>query len=170
MNNCNEFIEKIYNSDIINNFISKIEPEHLQSDLKQEMAIALLNYDCNKLIELNEQNKLIEFTKGIIWKLGVLPNSNFYKVYRKNFDKKNQEYLKSLQGNEINYTSIKIAESVLEKKLNDNPNSSHEAIIFKKYVELRSCIKVAEYFGVPKKHIFDVVSSVKKELKKNINK
>jgi hypothetical protein len=170
MSNCNEYIEKIYTSTIINTFINKIEPEHLQSDLRQEMALALLTYDCNKLIELNEQNKLIDFAKGIIWKLGVLPNSKFYKVYRKNFDEKNFDYLKSLQGNEINYHSVKIAETILNKKLNDNPNSSHEAMIFKKYVELRSCVKVAEFFGVPKKHIFDVVARVKKELKKSINK
>ena len=138
MSNCNDYIERIYTSPIINDFISKIKPEHLQGDLKQEMIMVLFEMDCNRLATLNNEDRLIDFTKGVIWKLGVLPNSKFFKQYRKNYDEKNIEYLQLTTGHKINFTSVRIAERLLDKKLNDNPNSAHESMIFRKYVELRS--------------------------------
>jgi hypothetical protein len=57
----------------------------------------------------------------------------------------------------------------LNHKLTINANEAHESIIFKKYVELKSCTKVAEYFKIPKSHVFMVVKKTKQELKKAIN-
>ncbi len=38
---CHEYIEFIYKHPVINDFIDKIQPSHLQDDLKQEMAMVL---------------------------------------------------------------------------------------------------------------------------------
>jgi uncharacterized protein with HEPN domain len=57
----------------------------------------------------------------------------------------------------------------LTKKLDIDANNAHEAILFNKYVELRSCQKVADYFMIPRKHVMNVINKTKKELKTKLN-
>jgi uncharacterized protein with HEPN domain len=61
------------------------------------------------------------------------------------------------------------AERHLENKMQGNIMEAHESIIFKKYVELRSCVDVAKYFEIPKDHVFAVVKKMRNELKRAIN-
>lgn len=169
MSDCNEYIEQIYLNPKVNTLISKIKPIELQDDLRQEMAMVLLNYDCEKLIQISKEGKLVPFVISIIWKMGTMQKGNFYKVYKKNDYDKAIEYLQSFTGKEIPMSSAKIASNILEKKLNLNANDAHESMIFTKYVEMRSCSKVANYFGIPHLHVSIVVRKTKKELKTIIN-
>ena len=153
-----------------NKLLSKIEPIELQDDLKQEVALVLLSYDCKKISKLYKKNELLKYTLQIVWNLGVLSKGSFYKVYKKNQVDKAVEYLRSQLGNEIPVKASAIAKKVLKEKLDKNPNDAHESIIFNKYVELRSCKKVADYFMIPHLHVFNVVKKTKEELKQAINK
>jgi hypothetical protein len=65
VNNCNEYIEKIYLHPAIEELIGKIKPIEIQDDLRQELAIALYDYDCNKLIEMSNRNELIYFALNL---------------------------------------------------------------------------------------------------------
>ena len=169
MSPCADLISKIYTNQKVLDLISKIEPASLQDDLKQEMAIVLLNYDCEKLIKINNENNLLPFVLKIIWKMGTLPNGNFYRDYRKKDYDKALEWMKLQIGNKEDNSSVIIAKTILNKKLLSNPNDAHESMLFSKYVELRSCQKVADYFGVPRMHVFQVINKTKEELKKAIN-
>lgn len=170
MSKCHKYIEEIYLHPAFNKLLSKIEPIELQDDLKQEVALVLLSYDCKKISKLYKKNELLKYTLQIVWNLGVLSKGSFYKVYKKNQVDKAVEYLRSQLGNEIPVKASAIAKKVLKEKLDKNPNDAHESIIFNKYVELRSCKKVADYFMIPHLHVFNVVKKTKEELKQAINK
>jgi uncharacterized protein with HEPN domain len=167
--NCNDIIEQLYNNDKINQLISKIQPSQLQDDLKQELAIVLLEYDCDKLKKISREGNIIGFAMQIIWTMGTSNRSPFYNKYRKNEIEKAFEYINSQNGNSIPFYTIQIAEKILQEKLKSTPSDAHESIIFNKYVEMRSCIDVAKYFDIPKDHVFAVVKKMKRELKKAIN-
>jgi len=166
---CNKYIEEVYNNKKVNLLLSKIRPVELQDDLKQEMALALLKLDCKKIVKLNKEGKLINYALGTIWTMGTMTKGSFYKTYKKNDLTKAYEYLKSQLGNDIPNKASVIAKKILTDKLDKNPNDAHESIIFNKYVEFRSCKKVADYFMIPHLHVFNVVKKTKEELKKAIN-
>ena len=163
---CNEIIERIYLHPKINKLISSIKPYHLQDELKQELALVLLEYDCERLLQMQRDEKIVSFAMRVVWKMGTLPNGKFYKIFRKNQtididgnDIQNEEY-------EFPYDEIQTIQNILDMKFNLNANESHEAMIFTKYIELQSCQKVAEFFNIPRLHAFQVIKKVKKEMKK----
>lgn len=168
--NCNEIITQLYQSKEINELISKIEPESVRDDLKQEFALTLLNYDCDKLKKIQSEGNLIGFALKIVWNMSTWNYNDFYKTYKKNNMDKAIEYMKSLIPSKVEFSEAVLAKRILNKKLDIDPNQAHESMIFQKYVELRSCKKVADFFGVPSIHVFEVVRKMKKELKKEINK
>ncbi len=169
MSKCNKYIEEVYNNKKVNLLLSKIRPVELQDDLKQEMALALLKLDCKKIVKLNKEGKLINYALGTIWTMGTMTKGSFYKTYKKNDLTKAYEYLRLQLGNDIPNKASVIAKKILTDKLEMNPNDAHESIIFNKYVEFRSCKKVADYFMIPHLHVFNVVKKTKEELKKAIN-
>ena len=77
--------------------------------------------------------------------------------------------LRTQQGTEIPASVAVKAQKVLDKKMEIDANNAHESIIFKKYVELRNCQKVADYFKIPRLHVLQVVKKTKTELKHAIN-
>jgi hypothetical protein len=166
---CNKYIEEVYNNKKVNLLLSKIRPVELQDDLKQEMALALLKLDCKKIVKLSKEGKLINYALGTIWTMGTMTKGSFYKTYKKNDLTKAYEYLRLQLGNDIPNKASVIAKKMLTDKLEMNPNDAHESIIFNKYVEFRSCKKVADYFMIPHLHVFNVVKKTKEELKKAIN-
>ena len=168
--NCNQIIKEIYNHKAVNKLLSKINPEHLQLDLKQELAIVLLEYDCEKLQRLHSEGNLLRFTLKVLWNMGTLSGSKFNKQYKKNYSDKLIEYFRQ------QYTPDNIdltpAVKLLQTKLTINGNEAHESMIFSKYIELKNCSKVAHFFNIPHIHVFKVVKKTKQELKnalKNAN-
>jgi hypothetical protein len=167
---CNKIIEELYKSKEVNELIGKIEPESIREDLRQELAIILLNYDCDKLKKIKSEGNLIGFVLKIVWNMSTWTYNDFYKTYKKNNIEKAIAYMESLQQSKVSLNEANLANRILQNKLNVDPYQAHESMIFQKYVELRSCKKVADYFGVPSIHIFEVVRRMKKELKSAINK
>lgn len=166
---CNDIIEHLYNNDKINDLIQKIHPIELQQDLKQELAITLLEYDCEKLIKISNEGNILGFAMQIIWTIGTSTRSKFYKLFKQDNNSKAIEYIRLQIGAEMPYKAIITAERHLENKMQGNSMDAHESIIFQKYVELRSCVDVAKYFDIPKDHVFAVVKKMRNELKRAIN-
>lgn len=166
MNKCNKYIEFIYRNEQIAQLIKSVRPEQLQDDLRQEMALALLSIDCEKISEIWASNGLIGFSIKIITNMAFSSTSQFYKKFRKTDLDKALAYLRSQQQlPELNPNFAKIAGKRLEEKYREDELQAHEAILFNKYVDLRSCKKVAEYFQIPEKHVKDVVRKTRAELK-----
>jgi len=169
MSKCSQYIEQIYNHKKIADLISKIKPDELQDDLRQEMALALLSLDCKKIIKLQNDNKLIDYALKMIWLMGTSSTSPFYTAFKKKKEINFDEYYSINTTNNISDVSYKLANKILKDKIDKGPNDAHESIIFNKYVEFNSSVKVAEYFKIPKSHVFAVVKKTKQELKKALN-
>ena len=169
--NCNELVEMIYLHPAINKLIGNIHPKELQNDLRQELAVELLNQDCARLQKINNEGNLIGFALRIVWKMGTLQNGSFYKLFKK---KENYEkalyYLELINNNAVNIKGAEIAMQILDEKMIIDACNAHESMIFKKYIELRSAKKVSEYFGIPMMHTFQVIKKTKEELKNKIRK
>jgi hypothetical protein len=164
--NCNKYIETIYLDPQVNQLIKSVRPEQLQDDLRQEMALALLSINCEKITEIWASNGLIGFSIKIITNMAFSSTSQFYKKFRKSDLDKALAYLRSQQKlPELNPIFANFASKRLEQKHQEDELQAHEAILFKKYVELRSCKKVSDYFQIPEKHVKDVVRKTRQELK-----
>lgn len=168
MAQCNEYIEIIYRHPKIAEFIGSIQPQELQADLRQEMAMALLEYDCDRLMQIHHRGELVQFTMGILWKMGRLQKGSFYKMFKRSTMERDREYMRRLMPDMASDRMSAIALKVLNDKMVINANEAHESMIFHSYVELGTCKKVAEYYGIPKHHVDKVVSKCKAELKRKI--
>jgi hypothetical protein len=167
--NCNDIIQELYNNEKINELIIKIKPTELQDDLRQEFAISLLEYNCDKLIKIRNEGNLLGFALRVLWTIGTSKRSKFYNKFKKNDYEKAIKYFDSQKGKSISIEKVTLVENILKNKLKGSPMDAHESIIFNKYVELRSCNDVANYFEIPSSHVFAVVKKMKQELKKAIN-
>lgn len=169
MDLCKKHIESIYTHPAFNNLISKIKPIELQDDLRQEVAFILLSKECEQILRLKENDELLKYSLQIVWNLATSKNTRFYKMFKRNQTEEAIRYFETLSESEVvSDEQINKANEILEYKMNLNANSAHESILFNKYVELRSCEKVAEYFGIPSIHCYEVIRKTKKELIKAI--
>jgi len=168
--NCREYIEEIYSHPAINNLIKKLDPVELQDEIKQEMALNLLNMPCERVEKIHKEGGLLAYTLRMVWNMAASSTSEFYKKFRK----KNINYLEIndyLYSEESECENCpKIATNILQKKLTEDANSAHESIIFQKYVELESMDKVAKYFNIPRQHVFNVIKTTRKQIKNDIQR
>jgi len=164
MSDCSHQITFIYQHPRVNNLLARIKPESLRDDLKQELALCLLDYPCEKLLMMATDDKLIPFAMRVLWNMATSSTSGFYYKYKKSDLSKAAAYLYTqMPGGSYNAAE---AVKALEGKESGTLYENHEARIFNKYIELESVDKVAEYFGIPFDHVRHVVRSVKAELKK----
>lgn len=163
---CREAIKEVYLSPQVDALIKSVRPEHLQDDLRQEMALALLSIDCEKISEIWASNGLIGYAIKIITNMAFSSTSPFYKKFRKKEYENALQYLSSLAVlPELDIKLAKVVDDRLKQKYQEDELQAHESILFTKYVELRSCKKVAEFYNIPEKHVKDVIKKTKKELK-----
>jgi hypothetical protein len=167
---CRDIIAELYEDKEVNKLINKLDPPELREDLRQEFAVILLDYSCEKLIEAKENGKIVYLAIRILLNMATGTNGYFYRTYRRNRVIEDHEYNKTYSKTIDYIPSAKIARDVLDKKLLLDANEAHESIIFDKYVELRSCKKVADYYGIPQLHVFQVVKKTRNQLKKEIKR
>ena len=169
MSKCSQYIEQIYKHPKVNELISKIQPTELQDEIRQEMAMALLSIDCNKIIKLNKDDKLLPYTLKMVWYMGTGNNNEFKRKFKKKNNINYYDLINVNSGNIVPDYKVEMAKKILMDKIDKGPNEAHESIIFNKYLEFGSGNIVAKYFKIPKSHVFDVIKKTKAELKKAIN-
>lgn len=165
MNDCNSYVENVYTHPDLLSLISKIQPESIRDDLRQEVAISLLEQPCDKIASLFAGDNLLRYTMKVCWLMATSKTSQFFYKYKKNDFAKAVEYL-TLTNNKsaipIKYADV--AKSHLENK-NKDQYDYHEMLLFNRYIELGSCRSVARFYGIPVNHTCNVIAKVKKELK-----
>ena len=166
--NCHKIIERIYQDKQINKLIDKLDPPELREDLRQEFAMVMLNYDCSKIMEYEKAGKLLFFSIRVLMNMATGVNGYFYRTYRKDDSDRARDYLKATAPYQVNTSSAKVARDMLDQKLMMDANEAHESIIFDKFIELQSVMKVAKYYGIPRRHVHEVVQKTRAELKKEI--
>lgn len=165
---CSGIVEHVYTHPDLTGVLSKIRPEAIQQDIRQEMAISLLEQPCEKISKLFQEGNLTRYAIRICWNMAIgngkaqHPLSTTYA--RKQFAQAIQ-YLYDTRS--LPTLDTDLAEQATKQLAGKNRNvyDAHEARIFWKYVELGSGRKVADYFGIPQSHVRKVLLRVKKELK-----
>lgn len=158
-------VAEIYTHPAISSLIAKIKPQSIQDDLKQEIALSLLEQPCDKIAALFAKDNLLRYSMRVCWIMATSKNSGFYKKFRKSDIVQAVEYLRlQTSGSCIPLSFAYMAQNALNGK-NATKHEDHEARIFNKYIELGSCLSVAKYFGIPYNHTRNVVLKVQAELK-----
>lgn len=78
----NEIIEQLFTGKNFNDCISRMEPEHLRADLKQEVITIVCSWPEEKVIGLWERNELDFFVVRVILNQIQSSTSPFYKKFR----------------------------------------------------------------------------------------
>lgn len=165
---CHKIIERIYSDSQILKLIDKLDPPELRDDLRQEFAMVLFQYDCDKILQLEKEGKLLFFSIRILLNMATGVNGHFYRTFRKDDSERARDYLMAIQPYEINTKGAKAARNLLDQKLLMDANEAHESIIFDKFIELKSVMKVAKYYGIPRRHVHEVVHKTRGELIREI--
>ena len=167
MADCNEIVKQIYNHPDICTLISKIHPESIRDDLRQEIAITLLEQPCDRIASLFAENNLVRYAIRTCWIMATSKTSGFYRKYRRKDLVEAVHYLHIINNN-IATSDVNILSRVIFDKANIDIYNDHEVRIFNKFVELGSSRKVATYFNIPLNHVCNVVNKVKQELKQEL--
>lgn len=167
MADCNSIVEQVYNHPDLCNVISKIHPESIRDDLRQEIAVSLLEQPCDKVASLFASDNLLRYAIKTGWVMATCSTSSFYKKYRKSELKQAAEYLKHLyNGINIPLSLAYSAKMTLESKT-ETKEGDHEVRLFNKYIELGTARAVARHYGIPAMHVCRVIKKVKTELKQS---
>lgn len=94
----NEIITALYESREFNECIGKMEPDHLQDDLRSEVMLILLETPEEKIKQLHERNELKFYTVRVILNLIQSKSSPFYKKFRQPYAELNPN---------VNYDAIR---------------------------------------------------------------
>lgn len=165
---CNKIITDVYSHPDLLRLINKIKPEGIRDDLRQEIAISLLEQPCDKVAALFAGDNLLRYAIRMCWLMATSNQTSFYKKFRQSDLLKAVEYMRSMQPLQtIPLYMADRANEVLKAKSVDK-YTDHEARLFNKYVELGKCDRVARYYGLPRHHVRAVINKVKKELKEHI--
>lgn len=172
VNDCAEIVENIYSHPELLEVLSKIKPEAIRDDLRQELALSLLGQPCEKISRLFASNNLLRYAIKIMWNMAV-GNGTSQHPYSYTYARKDLaqaiRYLYATR--ELPALPIELstkAAEVLSGKTKDKYDY-HEQQIFWKYVELGTCRKVSNYFGIPKSHVQIVVKKVRNEIKTQLD-
>lgn len=169
---CTGIVENVYSHPSLVNALARIKPVSIQEDIRQEVAISLLEQPCEKISNLFSKNRLLHYAIRICFNMAV-GNGTAQHQYSTTYTRKqlvnalkylyDTRPLPAVPG-EVGYKAAQL----LEQKTRDKYDY-HEAQIFWKYAELGTCRKVAAYFGIPKSHVQMVVKKVREELKSALN-
>lgn len=163
----NTIITELLKNQVVMATIIKYAPKGLVDDFQQEVYIALLEIPAEKIIELNEKKYLTGYFINLIKNIG-LDRRVFTKYY---FEKDVTDYVRHLDALSKKDFDLSLVSKVLSrfnKKINGSKFEKHDYLVMKKYIELKSCSKVADYFSVPKYYIEQNIRRIQSELKKEV--
>jgi hypothetical protein len=104
----NQIIEKLFTGKNFNDCLSKMKPQHLQEDLKMEVALIVCEWPEEKILKLHEK-KVLEFSVvRVILNLIRSDRSPFAKMYRRPFVEMSHE-LSDCEGEGLEQRRIKEA-------------------------------------------------------------
>jgi len=171
-NNCNEIVQSIYSHPELNEVLSKIKPDAIRDDLRQELALSLLGQPCEKISGLFASNSLLRYCIKILYNMAIGNGTSQHAHSLTHARKEMAQALRYMYATRPlpelpKELGNKAAEILLAK--NKDKYDYHEQQIFWKYVELGTCRKVSQFFAIPKSHVQMVVKKVRNEIKTELN-
>jgi hypothetical protein len=175
-----KILTDLFKSQELKDLLSKMNPDHLRDDLKQELFLALCEKPAEQIISLHERKELRWYAARIVWNMIASNTSPFYKKFRVHLEK-------FLSNNVIGINHELIEEETTEEKeykhtaLLDAVNRSldgmhfYERELFVRYVAAGSAMKLINIMKeatdghyIPKRTILLTVKTVKEKIKKDI--
>jgi len=156
---------KVYNHPDVINLIQKIQPESIRDDLRQEIAVSLLEYPCEKVSALFAQDNLLRYAMRTTWLMATSKTSQFYTKFRKSSIKDAQDYVYCMRPLPSLPKEMAVKANKYLERIPADKHEDHEIRIFRKYMELGSRHAVSRYYGIPINHVCDVVKKVQKDIK-----
>lgn len=77
-----KIIEQLFTGKNFNDCLSKMEPDHLREDLRQEVALVVCEWPDEKVIGLWERKELEFYVVRVILNMIKSNSSKFYRMYR----------------------------------------------------------------------------------------
>ena len=182
----NQILSELFTSKEFNDCISKMNPEHLQEDLKAEVALILCELDEKKLTEIYKTGGLKFYAARIILNLIQSNTSPFYKKYRQVFNRvsetAHEDEDDQINTEVKNYISIlihdedidlRLSKEQLEQKIMEFVNELYwyDAEILRLYLTLGSYREIEKETGIRWTSCYDTVQTaigiLKSKLRQN---
>lgn len=163
----NLIITELFNNSRVNYLIKIKAPKGLHEDFKQELFLFLAEMEESKLIEIHNGGGLIWYVCRVILNMASSTGQFRYKYREPDFD----WYIRQLSSECLKSIEPSVGKLLTDKYCEERANDFeglHEVLIFRQYVELRSCEAVAKLFNIPKYHVDKVIQKVRADLKKLI--
>lgn len=173
-------ISDLYNSPEVNDCIKKVVDRGPRDDFKQELYVILLEYPCDKIVEVSNQGKIKYFVARIIINLFNQERNVFQKKYLNNkidYDTEKVLY-HSLPPSDYNHMEerkrredvediiLEGAEGIDERMGNDSfPYYENLIQALKKHGSMR---EVSRELGIPIASISMAIKRVRTHLKDNL--
>ncbi len=173
---CNQLIATIYTHKQFTQIVNTL-PERFRDDLRQELAVYMLGLGCEKLSEIWASKSVWRLLYAVAHNMASMKNKNnpVTKMFATEDYNAAIAWMKAVYGHKHKETVTTVAGEVpvafvstvwhYIKGLKDKSlKSNHQYLLFNKWVELGSCLKVANYYGIPHLHVSKVIKDVKKDL------
>lgn len=155
-----QIIEKMYLDKDINQGISKMQPEDLQDDLRQEMFLVLCEMPEEKLLQMHRDGYLKFFVVRTMLNMAKSDRSTFYNTFRKVYTEFDSYHEKPEQPDQ----EFEELSSKLRKSL--DVLHWYEKEIFRLYSENgKNILKLSRDTKIPYRSLFKTVRKVRTYLK-----
>jgi len=160
-NNRDEIIEALYRDKDIENAISKMQPVHLQDDLRQEMFMVICELDEKRLYEMHVNGYLKFYLVKTMLTMMKSDRSTFYNKFRKTF----------MEINEPIYNTTELQDTVNEHMIEKANNAFNELHwyaqgVFRLYADNGNISELSRETKIPYRSLSKTIADTKQKLKK----
>lgn len=162
----NEIIEELFLSREFNDCISRMEPDHLRSDLRAEVILILLETDEKKLLEIHSKGGLKFYTVRIIINLIQSKTSLFYKRYRQKVAELTDRFLAE---EEPDFEERATREGIEDKAINEIDNLYwYNGGMVKLYMQHGNYRAIEKDTGIPYSSAYKTIQKSFQEIKQRV--
>jgi hypothetical protein len=166
----NEIIAALYVSDEFLQAISKMEPEHLRDDLKQEVMIILLETPEEKIIELNDSGGLKFYTVRVILNLMKSNTSPLFKKYRKPIEEFNERLAPCVVDSFIPDSEMRIQKELREDRAMEFIDTLYwyDQTLVKVYLKVGNYRAMEKELDIPWESCYSTIQKVIKKVREHV--
>lgn len=157
----NKIIEDLYADKDISNAIAKMQPAHLQDDLRQEMFLVLCELEEKRLFEMHTNGYLKFYLVKTMLTMMKSDRSTFYNKYRKTLNEINETILNTTDvPDTVNEEMIQKANAAF------NELHWYQQGVFRLYSENGNISELSRETKIPYRSLSKTISDTKQKLKK----
>lgn len=143
----NQIIENLFTGKNFTDCIGKMEPRHLQEDLKMEVISIVCEWPEEKIVQLYKDKALEFYVVRVILNQATSPRSGFYYKFRKD---QAVELTANIPDNKEDQREREVKETIEHIALEEiNKLYWYDAEMIRLYMKLGSFRAIEEHTGIP---------------------